>query len=127
MKTVDKIIMLLKEKGLNQIDLAEHLGIKKTIISDWKAGRTQSYLAYIKEIAKFLDTTVEYLISDTDEDDEVLKINTDNLKKIYNHPVDLSKFDTTSIELVTTFNELSLRDKTRVLNYIFELKNEVGE
>lgn len=130
MNTVDKIMKLLKDQNKTQTDLADAIGVKKTIITDWKAGRTQSYMTYIKDIASFFDVSVEYLLIDSEDDDDVLEINTlnsESVNSVKRTAVDLSKFDTTSLELVTTFNELSLKNKARAIAYILELKDEVEE
>lgn len=63
MKTIDNIILLLKSSGKSQVDLATYLGLGKNVITDWKAGRTNSYMKYIPQIAKFFDVSPDYLLS----------------------------------------------------------------
>lgn len=64
MKTIDKIVSLLKSSCKSQVGLANHLGVGKNVITDWKAGRTNSYMKYIPQIAEFFDVTPDYLLSD---------------------------------------------------------------
>ena len=61
METLTKITELLKAKGLQQKDLTSFLGVKNSAYTDWKAGKSKSYIKYLYQIAKFLDTTPEYL------------------------------------------------------------------
>lgn len=57
MGIVDKIIFLLDKKGLNQKDLTDYLGVKKSVFSSWKSGKSVSFNKYINQIASFLGTT----------------------------------------------------------------------
>ena len=61
METLTKITELLKAKGLQQKDLTSFLGVKNSAYTDWKAGKSKSYIKYLYQIARFLDTTPEYL------------------------------------------------------------------
>lgn len=48
-------------------ELAEYLGYTNAnVISDWRAGRSKSYMKQLPKIAEFLGTTVEYLTGETD-------------------------------------------------------------
>ncbi len=62
MTTAEKILQLIKDKNIEQQALAEYLGIKKQAISDWKSGKTKSYMKYIDKIAKYFEVTVDYLL-----------------------------------------------------------------
>ena len=76
MSTIDKISEKLIANGKTQKDLTDFLGLKKSTFSGWKSGKTKSYLKYIKEIAVFLGTSIDELLSE--EDDK-------------NRPVDIEK------------------------------------
>lgn len=58
---LDRIFNLLAEKGLQQQDLTNYLGVSKQLTTDWKAGRSKSYFKYIDKIAQFLNVSVDYL------------------------------------------------------------------
>ena len=62
MDILNNIILLLKEGNKKQIDLTNHLGITKNIFTDWKAGRNNSYMKYLPQIAEFFGVSVDYLI-----------------------------------------------------------------
>lgn len=61
---LNNILRLMYEKSIPQKQLADYLGIKNYQISEWKNGKTKSYMKYLPEIAKFLGVTMDEL-SDT--------------------------------------------------------------
>lgn len=49
-------------------ELAEYMGYTNAnVISDWRAGRSKSYMKQLPKIAEFLGTTVTYLTGQTDD------------------------------------------------------------
>lgn len=60
--TLNKIIQILKERKIKQIELTNYLGVSKNIFTDWKAGRNISYMKHLPKIAEFFDVSVDYLI-----------------------------------------------------------------
>lgn len=63
MTTLERIFQLADRKFPEQQDFAHALGIKPSIVSQWKNGITKSYERRLHQIADVLDTTVEYLVS----------------------------------------------------------------
>ncbi|MBQ4165460.1 MAG: helix-turn-helix transcriptional regulator, partial [Oscillospiraceae bacterium] len=59
--TIDKITLMMKEKGYTQQQLTDTLGISKAIYSTWKSGLSKSYNKYLPEIANFLEVSEEWL------------------------------------------------------------------
>ena len=92
MSTVDKIIALLGQRNKTQKELTDYLGIERSVFTTWKTGKSKSYTKYLPRIAEFLNTTVEYLSNDNDEEspDEDLiilnraakKLTPENRKKV---------------------------------------------
>lgn len=74
MSTIDKISEKLTEKGKTQKELTDFLGLKKSAFSGWKSGKTKSYLKYIKEIAVFLETSVDDLLSEEDNKNRPIEV-----------------------------------------------------
>lgn len=67
MCTLNRIIKAMKEKGVSQKQLCEHIGVSKQAFTEWKGGRNESYKKYISEIAEFLNTSTDYLLGFTDD------------------------------------------------------------
>lgn len=62
MSTIDRIISVMKEKGIKQKELCDYLGKGEMVFSNWKAGRSESYKKYIPQIAEFFGCSVDYLL-----------------------------------------------------------------
>ena len=57
---------LLDEKGLKNADVARATGISNMTLSDWKRGKSVPNTEKMIKIAKFLDVSVEYLMTGED-------------------------------------------------------------
>lgn len=136
---LQRILDLMAEKGIQNIDLTNHLGISKTAVSDWKSGKLSSYFKYIAEISEFLDVSADYILGRTpyrkgtvwDEligqyqlcDPDKLAIVNKLLGVEYSaednkvHKVNLAdeKDMALTVELLSIFEQLNLVGKSRVL------------
>ncbi len=63
----------LLEQGKMQKDLAKHLGVQKSTLSEWLNNHNEPPMHIIPKIAVFLDVTTDYLLGL--EDDIGNKIN----------------------------------------------------
>lgn len=76
---MNRIQELLRRSGRSQTELADFLGVRKQVFSDWKAGRNSSYQKRLPEIAQFFGISVDELLGKaetppdpyTQTDDEV--------------------------------------------------------
>ncbi|WP_292017225.1 helix-turn-helix domain-containing protein [Megasphaera sp. UBA4233] len=60
---LNNILYLLDQNGLQQKDLADYLGVSRTVITQWKKHQTDTYLKYIDKIAEFLDVSKNDLLN----------------------------------------------------------------
>lgn len=67
LNTLDKILRLLKSRNIEQQEFAKAIGVGKYAISEWKNGKTKSYLKHIDKIADFFNVSVDYLLGKTDD------------------------------------------------------------
>lgn len=67
MDILNKIFSELKKSGKSQVELAEFLGLHKNNITDWKAGRSKSYMKYIYQIAAFFQVEVDYFLGKSEK------------------------------------------------------------
>lgn len=65
--TITIIINELKLQHKTQKDLMDFLNAHPNVFSEWKAGRSKSYIKYIYQIAAFLDVSPEYLRGETQQ------------------------------------------------------------
>ena len=78
----ERIFITAKEQGINQRELAEHLGFKPSVLSDWKTGRLRPSVEMICKIADHLNVTTDYLLDKTDEPNPKKLVIPDILKGI---------------------------------------------
>ena len=82
---VEKFKLARKESGLSQRELAERLGVSRTIVSDWEQGRSSPSMDRLDDISNSLKKPIAYFFSARDNtaqfgisDEEFLK-NLDDL------------------------------------------------
>ena len=64
MEMLKKIVTLMNQRNCDNQQLATALGLNRQVVTDWKAGRSKSYLKYLPKIAAYFDVTMEFLLSD---------------------------------------------------------------
>ena len=64
MDTLHKILDAMWKQGLSDIDFCKAVGINKSSVTDWKKGKTKSYMRHIPKIAEVLGVSEEYLLID---------------------------------------------------------------
>jgi transcriptional regulator with XRE-family HTH domain len=89
---IDKILNELKKNNLKMIDLANALGVNKSVISAWKRRQTNPPLEYLVDICKLIKVSPNELLEYEDT-------NNDELSKIYNM---LDETDKQVIDLILT-------------------------
>lgn len=62
----ERIKELMKENGLNQVRLAEKVGIKQNTISSWLNGKKEPSITSLWLLADYFDVDVDYLIGRKD-------------------------------------------------------------
>ncbi len=70
----DNIVLLRKEKGLTQAQLAEKLNYSDKAVSKWERGESLPDVAVIKSIAEILGVTVDYLLESDHQNAELKKV-----------------------------------------------------
>lgn len=63
----EKIFVIAKSKGVQQKDIAEHLGVLPAVVTDWKSGRCKPSVESIYKLADYFGVTTDYLLGRTDE------------------------------------------------------------
>ena len=62
----ERFVDLLESRGVKPADITRETGIKSTVFSEWKKGKSTPNADKLVKIARFLDTTVEYLVTGED-------------------------------------------------------------
>ena len=61
-EVLNNIFHLMKVKAIRQVDLANHLGISRNAITQWKTKQTKSYMNYIDQLAAYFDVSKNDLL-----------------------------------------------------------------
>lgn len=59
---VTGLLVLMRKKGIKNIELARHIGAGEAQVSHWKAGRTYIPPKHHKTLAEFLGVPIEEII-----------------------------------------------------------------
>lgn len=65
---VKRIKNLMDEYGLNQVKLAEKVGVKQNTISSWLSGKKEPSIRSLWLLADFFEVSTDYLIGRTEND-----------------------------------------------------------
>lgn len=65
MKVSERMFLIMEEKGISQLKLAEAIGTNQSTVSDWKRKKTNPGADKIMKICKALEVTPEELLQDT--------------------------------------------------------------
>ncbi|WIF94456.1 helix-turn-helix domain-containing protein [Caminicella sporogenes] len=103
-----RIRKLRKERGLSLKELSKKTDISISFLSDIENGRSNPSLERLKDIARGLNTTVSYLLGETDD----IQINSE-IKELLSNPEFLKILDE-----LKDFNSWSDEDKSEFLAYI---------
>ena len=60
MDILHKIMQLLWENHIKEGDFCESLGISKSAVTEWKKGRTKSYMKHLPKIADYFGVPISY-------------------------------------------------------------------
>ena len=74
MKPINKIVNIMEQKKLKYSDLADYLGVNKSLVSAWKQRNTNPPLEYVVQICEFLDITIYELLNIEYEQSELEKL-----------------------------------------------------
>ena len=118
-------IVAIRIKNLAKInkiiikDMLDECGLSKNALSSMNAGGSMPKSENLAKIADYLNCSVDYLLGRTDEPQGITQINTGDVGN--NSSVNINK-NNSDDELVSLINSLSLLDRSKVVLFIDELK-----
>lgn len=71
---IDRLVDLMRTRGLNQGDLAHHLGIYPSQVSKWLTGVNTPSIDTLVRIAKFFRVSTDYLTGLIDENQALYQV-----------------------------------------------------
>lgn len=123
MNTVDTILELLQMQNKQQKELTKFLQIGDSSISEWKKGKTKSYLKYIDKIAQFFGVSVDYLLglssdSTASEEEKEQKNNATDNSDIPSKSLALNISDSELTDILNRLSDKSLSELESYLDYL---------
>lgn len=103
----NRVLSILKEKGLKQKDLAEFIGTGTSTVNGWKEANRNPSAELILPICEFLDVSTEFLLTGTNADQS-------------RH--ELSANDE---ELLDLFRQLPERNQVKLIGYVERMIEEL--
>ena len=67
LNTVERILKLIKDKGITEKKFLTDLHFDKTALSQWKKGQNESYITHSYKIANYFKVNPDYLLCETDD------------------------------------------------------------
>ena len=124
MNTVDKILFLLRERGIEQKQFASDIGVSQQAVSEWKSGKTQSYRKHIDKIAEYFHVSADYLLSEEYSFPNSYSNNDfSNSKNVaFGENSNVSESDPIMSKFIQEFKQLDFNDMVKAMNYVIELK-----
>ncbi len=119
----NRLSKLIKERKMTQTELAKALGTHRQNVYQWVAGKTRPRPQDFKKLAQYFGVTVDYLLSETEEDEMVI-INTGNLAA---HNSKISVGETLSpqeTEVIRIYRSLSPKEQARFLLDLYKKEEE---
>lgn len=68
MKLSEKILMLRKQKGMSQEELAERLNVSRQAVSRWEGGSALPDATNVLQLSKLFEVSADYLLNDDYEE-----------------------------------------------------------
>lgn len=65
METVDRILALILKKSVTEQKFLSDLHFNRSLLSDWKSGKSRSYNKHAVEIATYFNVSTDYLLNGT--------------------------------------------------------------
>lgn len=95
----------MKEQRVSQQEICRYLNLTKHAFSDWKSGKSESYLKYLPQIAEYLDVSVDYLLG-----------------KSYTEQEEVTQQEKELLAMLKQLNEEDLETALRIVQRLAEKK-----
>lgn len=67
---LNRVLQLIGTKHGAQKELSDYIGIKSSVITDWKSGKNKSYKRYAPQIAAYYGVSLDWLSGATDDKEQ---------------------------------------------------------
>ncbi len=95
---------LRKKRGLTQSDVAEGIGVSRSVVASWETGTREPNASEMRNLCEFFSASSDYFCGRTDICTSV------NIPKVYN--IDLSKLNSLGKRMMFEFYEFLVNNDT---------------
>ncbi|MGM9971067.1 MAG: helix-turn-helix domain-containing protein [Anaeroplasmataceae bacterium] len=112
----EQLTKLRKKKQINQVDLANMMGVKQYVVSSWETGRSEPNINQILKLSEIFDLPTDYLL-----DKPTIKVSSeDEFNKIIEN-INNDINDDFITEIKTICNDLPKKKKDKIIKIIKEV------
>lgn len=112
----ERILPLFDKSGKSDMELEREIGLPRSIIYDWRNGRSKSFKKYAGEIADYFDVAVNYILGNeqknkpTTDRSELKPLARASLEIIDSLPEDLQKIALAQLRALAAAAESSKKN-----------------
>ncbi len=102
---MENLRIIREKQGKSQVNVAVHVGIAQEMISSYESGKNLPSADKLIKLAKYLDTSTDYLLGLTNDPTPIRLFNRSNLTE-------------TEIEFLSRFAKLAVEDQIKLVGYM---------
>lgn len=61
-KIAERIAELMRDEGINQVQLASQIGVKQNTVSSWVLGKKEHNISSLWRLADYFEVDIDYLV-----------------------------------------------------------------
>lgn len=61
-KIAERIAELMRDEGINQVQLASKIGVKQNTVSSWALGKKEPNIGSLWRLADYFEVDIDYLV-----------------------------------------------------------------
>ena len=61
-KVAERIAELMRDEGINQVQLAAKIGVKQNTVSSWVLGKKEPNIGSLWRLADYFEVDIDYLV-----------------------------------------------------------------
>lgn len=61
-KVAERIAELMRDEGINQVQLAAKIGVKQNTVSSWVLGKKELNISSLWRLADYFEVDIDYLV-----------------------------------------------------------------
>ena len=110
---MENLKIIREKQGKSQVNVAVHIGVAQEMISSYESGKAYPSSKTLIKLAKYLDTSTDYLLDLTDDPTPIRFFNRSDLT-------------TEEIHFLNRFSRLAVEDQIKLVGYMDALSRSTN-